>query len=242
MKKFMFNEIKMEELKIGDHIYTWRHGFLYAHHGIYASDEIVIHFTPAAGREIGTGTFIDRVIFSSSPSRHSESKCHRCGERPRNDGVISSCLECFLSGGKLYRFRYGASPGLFLVQIRGTCTFAPSDPHEDVLLRAEILLNNGFGNYNLFKNNCEDFAIYCKTGYLFFRTGGVGRSGQAASFAAAASALASAPVRLMSTTGLAVVGWGIYCANRFLLDIGIRKDVMKIPAERLVSRNRLISV
>ncbi|XP_059283732.1 protein LEAD-SENSITIVE 1-like [Lycium ferocissimum] len=242
MKKFLFNEIKREDLKIGDHIYTWRHGYLYAHHGIYARDGIVIHFTPAAGRELGTGTFIDRVIFSSSPSRRSESECPRCGDHPRNDGVISSCLECFLSGGKLYRFRYGASPGLFVAQVRGTCTFARSDPCKDVLLRAETLLNNGFGNYNLFKNNCEDFAIYCKTGYLYFRTGGIGRSGQAASFAAAASALASAPVRLMPTTGLAAVGWGIYCANRFFSDIGVRRDVMKIPADRLVSRNRLISV
>ncbi|XP_060190843.1 protein LEAD-SENSITIVE 1-like [Lycium barbarum] len=210
--------------------------------GIYIGDGIVIHFSLAAGREIGTGTFIDCFIFSSSPSRRSESECPRCGDHPRNDDVISSCLECFLSGGKLYRFRYGASPGLFVAQVRGTCTFARSDPCEDVLRRAETLLNNGFGNYNLFKNNCEDFAIYCKTGYLYFRTGGIGRSGQAASFAAAASALASAPVRLMPTTSLAAVGWGIYCANRFFSDIGVRRDVMKIPADRLVSRNRLLNV
>ncbi|XP_009593066.1 protein LEAD-SENSITIVE 1-like [Nicotiana tomentosiformis] len=242
MKKIFSNKIKKEELKAGDHIYTWRLGYLYAHHGIYVDDGEVIHFTPTAGREIGTGTVLDRYIFSSSLSRRPVSHCPTCGDRPRNDGVISSCLECFLSGGKLYRFQYGVSPGFFLAQVRGTCTFARSDSQEDVLLRAEILLGNGFGNYNLFKNNCEDFAIYCKTGYLLLRNVGIGRSGQAASLAAAASAFASSPVRLMPTTGLAAVGWGIYCANRFFSDIGVRRDVMKIPAERLVSRDRLISI
>lgn len=224
MKEVLFNNIKKEELQIGDHIYTWRHGFLYAHHGIYAGDGKVIHFTPAAGREVGTGTILDRVIFSSSPSRRSEPECPRCGDRTSSDGVISSCLECFLSGGKLRRFRYGASPGLFLAQVRGTCTFALTDSPKDVLHRAETLLNNGFGNYNLFKNNCEDFAIYCKTGSLYFRTAGVGRSGQVASLTAAASALASAPMYLMPTTGLVAVGCGIYCANRFFSDIGVRRE------------------
>ncbi|MCD7446010.1 hypothetical protein HAX54_024714 [Datura stramonium] len=243
MRQVLFNKINIDELVIGDHIYTWRKGYLYAHHGIYAADGKVIHFTPAAGREVGTRTIFGRVIFSSSPaSRRSEPECPRCGDSRGNEGVISSCLECFLCGGNLYRFRYGASPGLFLAQVRGTCTFAPSDPHEDVLHRAETLLNIGFGNYNLFKNNCEDFAIYCKTGYLYFRKGGMGRSGQVVSLAAAASMLASTPVRLMPTpTGLAAVGWGIYCVNRFFWDIGVRRDVMKVPAERLVPRNRLIT-
>ncbi|MCD7446011.1 hypothetical protein HAX54_024715 [Datura stramonium] len=116
MEQVLFNKINIDELVIGDHIYTWRNGFLYAHHGIYVADGKVIHFTPAAGREVGTGTFLDRVIFSSSPSRRSGPECPRCGDSRRNEGVISSCLGCFLSGGNLYRFRYGASTGMFLAQ------------------------------------------------------------------------------------------------------------------------------
>lgn len=34
----------------------------------------------------------------------------------------------------------------------------------NVLYRAEYFLENGFGEYNLVRNYCEDFALYCKTG------------------------------------------------------------------------------
>ncbi|PHT49388.1 hypothetical protein CQW23_09135 [Capsicum baccatum] len=59
---------------------------------------------------------------------------------------------------------------------------ASTDSSEVVLHRAETLLSkNSFGNYKVFKNNCEDFAIYCKTGFnLHFGTGGFGASGQVA--------------------------------------------------------------
>nr|GEW70130.1 hypothetical protein [Tanacetum cinerariifolium] len=48
----------------------------------------------------------------------------------------------------------------------GTCTIAKSDPPQDVIHRAMYLLQNGFGNYTLVLNNCEDFALYCKTSLL----------------------------------------------------------------------------
>ncbi|PHT64473.1 hypothetical protein T459_31627 [Capsicum annuum] len=65
-------------------------------------------------------------------------------------------------------------PGMFPLY----CT----DSSEVVLHRAETLLSkNSFGNYKVFKNNYEDFAIYCKTGFnLHFGTGGFGASGQVA--------------------------------------------------------------
>ncbi|KAF9598301.1 hypothetical protein IFM89_026568 [Coptis chinensis] len=45
------------------------------------------------------------------------------------NGVVSSCLNCFLSGGILYRFEYEVGPALFLAKARGgTCTLAVSDP------------------------------------------------------------------------------------------------------------------
>ncbi|XP_055803948.1 protein LEAD-SENSITIVE 1-like isoform X2 [Solanum dulcamara] len=202
--------------------------------GIYVGDGMVIHFTRAAGQEIGTGTVLDRFIFSSFPSHPSGSPCPRCGDQSRNEGVISSCLECFLCGGELYLFKYSVSPGLFIAKIRGgTCTIAPSDPPELVLHRAEFLLQNGFGVYNILKNNCEDFAIYCKTSLLAFTNISVGRSGQASSLFAAKTAIASVPLPFLTTcfSGLAVVGSGFYCAHRYAYDIGVRRDVMKIPVE-----------
>lgn len=236
------NRIRRDEVKPGDHIYSWRHSYLYAHHGLYVGSGKVIHFTRGEGHEIGIGTVLDRIIFSSSPSNPSGSPCPICGDQSSASGVISSCIECFLSGGELYVFQYGVSPSYFLAKARGgTCTLANSDPAEDVLHRAEYLLQNGFGVYHIFNNNCEDFTIYCKTGLLIFTTVSVGRSGQAASFLAAATAIVSSPLRFMSTgfTGLALVGCGIYCISRIVSDIGIRRDVMKIPVERLVARPSL---
>lgn len=50
--------------------------------------------------------------------------------------------------------------------IEATCLMEREDPPGVVLRRANRLLVDGFGSYNLFTNNCVDFAIYCKTGRL----------------------------------------------------------------------------
>ncbi|KAG9131056.1 hypothetical protein Leryth_006779 [Lithospermum erythrorhizon] len=207
---------------------------------IYIGDGKVIHFTPGAGHEIGTGTALDNFIFSSSSSsKPSDAPCLNCGDQSRGDGVLCSCLDCFLSGGQLYLFSYDVTPVFFLAKARGgTCTLAKSDPVEHVIHRAQYLLENGFGAYNLFKNNCEDFAIYCKTGLLVFTSVSVGRSGQVASYLAAASVVVSSPLRFLTTSfsGLSIVGCGMYCASRFVSDIGIRRDVTKIAVESLIAR------
>ncbi|XP_043708039.1 protein LEAD-SENSITIVE 1 [Telopea speciosissima] len=232
------NKIKREELKPGDHIYSWRNAYIYAHHGIYIGEDRIIHFTRKAGQEVGTGTILDRIIFSSSPSSL-DTPCPRCGDQSMLDGVISSCIDCFLSGGDLYLFQYAVSPAFFLAKARGgTCTLATSDPPADVVHCASYLLHNGFGVYHIFKNNCEDFAIYCKTGLLVITNISVGRSGQAASFLAAATAVMASPLRFMTTSfvGLTAVGCGMYCISRFVSDIGIRRDVVKLSVERLVDR------
>jgi len=178
---------------------------------------------------------LDNIIVSSSHN-HGDNPCPDCGDRSNLGGVISSCLECFLAGGDLYVFEYSVSPAIFLAKPRGgVCTIASSDPPEEVIYRANFLLQNGFGVYNVFKNNCEDFAIYCKTGLLVANTD-VGRSGQAASIVAAASVLLSSPLRFVAGFGgLAVAGYGMYCTSRLVSDIGMRWDVSKVPVERLVA-------
>ncbi|XP_039160382.1 uncharacterized protein LOC120289493 [Eucalyptus grandis] len=244
------NEIKRDQLKPGDHIYSWRHFYLYSHHGIYVGKGKVIHFTRGAGHEIGRGTVLDRIISSSCPSPPVGTQCRICGDQSRLDGVISSCIDCFLSGGNLYLFEYGVSRAFHLASARGgTCTLAKSDPAEDVLHRAFYLLQNGFGGYNLFKKNCEDFAFYCKTGLLVVTASSGGRSGQAAAFQAASTAVGSSPLRYLTTrvTGLAVgglavdslVSYGRYCISRLVSDIGFHHDVVKVPVERLVDQSHL---
>ncbi|KAF8064751.1 hypothetical protein N665_1169s0009 [Sinapis alba] len=227
------NKITRDELKAGDHIYSWR-SYIYSHHGIYVGDGKVIHFTRRGGLEIGTGTYLDKIIQFSVP-RHGggDNPCPICGDQSILNGVISSCLDCFLAGGNLYLFQYNVSKAILVVKQRGgTCTTAPSDPPEEVIHRARYLLSgNGFGEYHLLDNNCEDFANYCKTGLLVFsvtksgsssqvnsvcavggvatltlRFLGVERSSQAAaSLAASPASMVSAATSAISTT-LGLVG------------------------------------
>lgn len=157
-----------------------------------------------------------------------------CGFRQPNSGVVLSCVDCFLRNGSLYAFEYGVSPSVFLAKVRGgTCTTAQSDPSQTVIHRAMYLFRNGFGNYDVFQNNCEDFALYCKTGLL---TLGVGRSGQASSvIGAPMAALLSSPLKLLmpSPVGVATVTAGMYCISRYATDIGVRTDVIKVSVEDL---------
>ncbi|KAG2683111.1 hypothetical protein I3843_10G017500 [Carya illinoinensis] len=232
------NRVDRQSLKPGDHIYSWRAAYIYAHHGIYVGDDTVIHFT-RRGQEVGTGTVLDVLLISSGPTR-SHLPCPTCTPPDEGHGVVSSCLNCFLAGGVLYRFEYAVTPALFIAKARGgTCTLAVSDPDEIVVHRAKYLLDNGFGCYNVFKNNCEDFAIYCKTGLLVVDEGRLGQSGQAASIIGGPlAAVLSTPLRLFSTNlyGMAATAVAVYCASRYAADIGLRRDVMKVPVEDLTRR------
>ncbi|KAJ6803425.1 uncharacterized protein M6B38_355535 [Iris pallida] len=238
MMGVLSNMIEREGLKAGDHVYSWRTAYVYAHHGIYVGDGMVIHFTRAGGQETGTGTFLDRILFSSSPV-NTVAQCERCGDQSRLHGVVSSCIDCFLGGGNLYLFHYGVSSAFFIAKARGgTCTLAASDASDVVLHRANYLLNNGFGSYNIFGNNCEDFAVYCKTGLIVKTHFSVGRSGQLTSLTAAANVIASSPLRFLTTgpAGLAVVATLMYTSGRYVADVGVRRDVIKIDVERLAEQ------
>lgn len=234
------NRINRDEIKPGDHVYTWRIAYTYTHHGIYVGDGKVIHFTRGKG-EGECGTFLDRLLISSGCS-HTSVSCETCSRQQDKCGVICSCLDCFLDGGALYRFEYGVNPAFFLAKARGgTCTLAESDPSETVLHRATFLLQKGFGGYDVFKNNCEDFAIYCKTGLLIIEGQTVGPSGQAASILAVISAVFSSPLRFLTTSipGITAVAGGVYCVSRLVNDIGVRRDVSKVPVEDLTMRLEL---
>jgi hypothetical protein len=230
------NRIARSEIKPGDHIYSWRSAYTYAHHGIYTGDEKVIHFTRGRDQELGTGTVLDVLLISSRPENATE-KCEKCGMEGNSNGVVLSCLDCFLVGCPLYRFEYEVDPVTFFAKARGgTCTLAKSDAPELVLHRANYLYNNGFGLYHIFHNNCEDFAIYCKTGLLVVDRNMIGRSGQAASVIGAPfAAVISSPLHFMMTSpwGFAAVTAGVYCFSRYATDMGVRHDVAKVPVEDL---------
>ncbi|EOY11026.1 NC domain-containing-related-like protein [Theobroma cacao] len=135
----------------GDHIYSTRAGGLYAHHGIYVGNDMVIHLQAPPK---GSG--------SSTP-------CQKCGyKRDCQGGIIKTCLDCFLDGrSSLEFYEYGSSIFEFNIKKRGSCTIFHTKPADEVVKTAnDLLQGNGskFKDYNFFANNCEDFAVYCKTG------------------------------------------------------------------------------
>lgn len=205
--------------------------------GIYVGGSKVVHFTrkkEAEGSDSSNST--------SSLLLEPSSECPTfpdCGFQLPDSGVVLTCLDCFLRNGSLYCFEYGVPSAVFLAKLRGgTCTIAQSDPSEVVVHRAMYLLQNGFGNYDIFENNCEDFALYCKTGLLPVEEPGIGTSGQASSaIGVPLAALLSTPLKLFAAgpLGMATVTAGMYCAGRYITDIGVRKDVAKIEVENLSS-------
>ncbi|KAK1388480.1 LRAT domain-containing protein [Heracleum sosnowskyi] len=230
------NRVEKEEIKGGDHIYTYRAVFAYSHHGIYVGGNKVVHFTPK--KEESSSTEAPLITFDGmSDIPFSCPTYPDCGFRLPNSGVVLTCLDCFLRNGSLYCFEYGVSPSIFLTRVRGgTCTTAASDSPQTVIHRAMYLLQNGFGNYDVFQNNCEDFALYCRTGLLTVDRLGVGRSGQASTvIGAPLAALLSSPLKLLmpSPVGVATVTAGLYCMSRYATDIGVRTDVIKVAVEDL---------
>ncbi|TVU13430.1 hypothetical protein EJB05_40486, partial [Eragrostis curvula] len=160
--------IERWQLRRGDHIYAWRSSAAktYSHHGIYESDKKVIHFAnPAVQSSTG---FSSTSAFTSS----SFIFCWECRQSMHGGGVVSCCLDCFLEGDNLCLFAYGvpfwfytaSNIGHAVVRSRLTCHVTDEDPPEKVLERANHLLREGFGTYDLTVNNCFDFAFYCKTG------------------------------------------------------------------------------
>ncbi|KAF3434448.1 hypothetical protein FNV43_RR25551 [Rhamnella rubrinervis] len=205
------NKIEREKLRAGDHIYTWRSGYSYSHHGIYIGDEKVIHLTRGPGF----------LISSSSESQRS------------NDLVVCCNIEDFLGGGRLYRFEYGVNKIVFLINRPGTCSLASSNPPEQVLHRAFYLLEHGFSNYHLFGKNCEDFALYCKTGILHLHVD-YGRSTQIASLICALGAVIIVPFGFLPSNLIFVALWFyVYCCLRYAYSIGCESFSEVVEVDKL---------
>ncbi|KAK8342560.1 hypothetical protein V6Z12_A08G240000 [Gossypium hirsutum] len=132
----------------GDHIYCERKGGLYDHHGIYVGDDMVIHLQGAA-KKLG-----------ELPT------CHKCGDKRVVNGEIAKvCIDCFLDGDTLQIYEYGVTYPEFSKRKRGTCCPRYSrPPHLVISAATDFLERNGFGPYDMFTNNCEHFAVCCKTG------------------------------------------------------------------------------
>ncbi|XP_062079237.1 protein LEAD-SENSITIVE 1-like [Humulus lupulus] len=152
--------VDRQDLKAGDHIFSYRAWYTYAHHGIYDEENnMVIHYTRTQPESL-----------SHAPTEPASGGCDICNYQPKAErGVVACCLDCFLNGSSssssLNRFGYGVSPFQFLVSRIGTCSLDQSDAPEVVVRRARQMLigDDDFGEYHLLDNNCESFATYCKT-------------------------------------------------------------------------------
>ncbi|KAJ0602447.1 putative LRAT domain-containing protein [Helianthus annuus] len=220
-------KVKRTDLEKGDHVYTWRKN-IYTHHGIFIGEGKLIHLVnPKA----------DGILHFSATSRLSSSgrtpcPTSNCGsEKVAGSGVRVSCIDCFKKKGKLYRFKYEASREFLVAKLRGgTCTTARSDPPEEVIHRATYLYENGYLEYDLMNNNCEDFALYCKTGLWSNDIGYQGRSSQANMVH---------PTKKEDRTENRMQRFATAiprsCSKRENKDLGVREDVVKVPVEELSS-------
>ncbi|KAE8731565.1 hypothetical protein F3Y22_tig00002799pilonHSYRG00201 [Hibiscus syriacus] len=116
--------------------------------GIYVGDNMVIHLAGKA-KKIQPYT------------------CKECINKGVINGEIAKiCIYCFLAGKKLKVYEYGVSYFKHKFKKNGTCCIrAARPPHEVLASAAHLLEHGGFGSYNLLSNNCEDFAVHCKTGF-----------------------------------------------------------------------------
>ena len=135
-----------DQLKKGDHIYAYRTGCVYAHHGIFYDEgsQEVIHFSGPKG------------FGSKSKVR-----------------ISSVSLDEFCGGLTTVRLvQYGRGKGLNFKKL-GTAHNKESRPVDDVISTATTFLKNPelWTSYNFFANNCEHFPYYCKTGSLQLNRG-----------------------------------------------------------------------
>ncbi|KAJ0594295.1 putative LRAT domain, papain-like cysteine peptidase superfamily [Helianthus annuus] len=204
-------KVKRSDLEKGDHVYTWRKS-IYTHHGIFIGEGKLIHLDKLKWKN----SLPDIKLWIRKSSREwSKSVLHRL----------------FQKKGKLYRFKYEASREFLVAKLRGgTCTTARSDRPEEVIHRATYLYENGYLEYDLMNNNCEDFALYCKTGLWSNDIGYQGRSSQANMVH---------PTKKEDRTENRMQRFATAiprsCSKRENKDLGVREDVVKVPVEELSS-------
>ena len=132
------HEVNRDKLKPGDHIYVYKARGLYTHHGIYTGNK-------------GQNEVIQFVKESSlSPT----------------SAVIDGCtLEKFLSGATLRLVAYNVPFIHHVFKRCGSSHIKASRPASEVVQAATYYLDNPgeWGTYQVCCNNCQHFAVHCKT-------------------------------------------------------------------------------
>ena len=167
--------IEKRNLKPGDHIYSYRAGSAYSHHGIYVGEEDceVIHFS-------GTGRDCDDcpIFLQKHPYKQATIPltnmsnsllCMLCRwYRAKNGAIIQkSTLADFSQGSEIRLVAYDVPWHALIKRGPSVKRYRSTLPNE-VITRAKKYASHPdkWGNYNVLLNtcNCETFAVYCKTG------------------------------------------------------------------------------
>lgn len=148
--------VQKEELKPGDHVYAWRLGYAFNHHGV-----------------------VVRTIPCGPNCRHDTLDC--CSivhfnppEGERKGRIELTSLAAFGDGWEVNRVRYGVHEAEFYLRRAGVCTVETADAAPLSVLRALSLLEasptegsvspEAAVEYDLFTKNCELLARWCQLG------------------------------------------------------------------------------
>ncbi|CAJ1434887.1 unnamed protein product, partial [Effrenium voratum] len=138
------------ELRPGDHVYAWKIGWTYNHHGI------VVQTQPCPEDCLHDQLACCSIVRFKPP-----------GDEPGR--IELCCLTSFAQGRDVYRCRYGVSHSDYLINRSGTCSTHPEDPRPLTVLRALSVVDIGDGmasevEYDLLVKNSELLARWCKLG------------------------------------------------------------------------------
>ena len=149
----------VDELDAGDIIGIERWGGVYEHYAVYIGSRRVIHYAAENG-DFGRATVHEAPVedFLDGQSTFFVLEFDEAGKRPNKQekGYRSS---------PIYRKkRFYTGPYLIPVKdkIRNDDDILHIYSPEETVARAKSLI--GEDQYNLITNNCEHFAIWCKTG------------------------------------------------------------------------------
>ena len=134
---FLFHTVFEDDLKPGDHIYAYRLGGVYAHHGIYIGEP---------GMEV--------IHFSASNKLSGKPCVQSCTYEEFKDGALLARLVAYDVSAIAAFFKRSLAVHQY-----------KSRPAKDVVETAKYFLQHPekYDEYNFYFNNCESFAIYCKT-------------------------------------------------------------------------------
>lgn len=154
-------QVDKQELRPGDHVYAWKFGYTYNHHGV------VVHCQDC-----------------SADCSHDTLACGSIVHFRPPAGELPGCIELvpvaeFVQGRGLCRCRYGVPSAEFYFRRSGSCSTHEASPWPLTVIRALSLLepegpqmesNSGEAasaaqvEYDLLKKNSELLARWCKLG------------------------------------------------------------------------------